>query len=213
MEKTEPAEGWKNPACVAMESLLQTALTTTSKEGFSVQKMKQGFLVYNCKVAYLISSPSASSKPVILLHCCELPSVTGVPQAKMGFKWHVWICYQQGFEHFPLKWTKGCPPCKPIIYFSYLSTFWVSFTAYEDVHYPHNVHNTLAFSFIFCHQAEITPSMMLKCFYFVWRVTFCKSKVFLTTQIHYKWELFLFVSLTSLPLDTKKSKNSHLSRI
>lgn len=71
--------------------------------------------IYNCKMAYQISSPSASSKPVIFLHCCELPSLTQVPQTKIYFKWHVWACYQQGFEHFLLKSNIECPSCKPKI--------------------------------------------------------------------------------------------------
>lgn len=50
--------------------------------GPGTHTMKQNVLVYNYKMAYLISNPSSSSKPVILLHCCELPSVTEVSQAK-----------------------------------------------------------------------------------------------------------------------------------
>lgn len=112
--------------------------------GPGTHTMKQSFLVYNCKMAYIISIPSVSSKPLILLHCCELPSVTGVPQAKIYFKWRAWACYRQGFEHFPLESNMGCPPCKPgfgelfwantRIRSSSLCTCWLSSRAHEDVH-------------------------------------------------------------------------------
>ena len=55
-------------------------------------------LVYSSKVTYLITSPSASSKPVTVLCCCELPSVSEAPRPKLYFKKYVWDCYQQGFQ-------------------------------------------------------------------------------------------------------------------